>query len=77
MRPAYGEYFRTETIEEKQARLRCLLLRIDFVIPAGLHTFLGGVLDPLQWIIGKVRVSQRKGYEQIDDVNLRAMAYIS
>ena len=30
----YDEYFRTEAMEEKQARLRCLLLGIDFVISA-------------------------------------------
>ena len=39
IRPAYDEYFGTETIEVKQARLRCLLLGIDFVILARPCTF--------------------------------------
>ena len=69
MGSAYDEYLRTQTIEEKQARLRCPQLEIDFVIPARLHTFLDGVLDLVQWQIEKARVSQQRGHEHFSDVD--------
>ena len=49
----------TETIEENQAKLRSLLLGIDFVIPVHVHTLLDGTLDPLQQQIEKGRISDR------------------
>ena len=45
---AYYEYFRAESIDDNEARLRCLLLGINFVIPARPYTFLDGIIDTLK-----------------------------
>ena len=45
---ACDKYFMIEMTGRKQPRLSCLLLGMDFIILARLHTLLNGIKDPLQ-----------------------------
>ena len=55
--------------QRPQDKTEMPIIRNRFVMPARPTHILAGEMDPLQWQIGKARFSQRKDYEQIDDVD--------